>query len=183
VLNPGSLARAGWHFAYNTGGSCINGLTTAYEPPAEVQNEKVSKVATFLEPETTYTVCLVSENELGEQAFGAEKTFTTSPSEPAVELEGVYPVSPFTATIIALINPERQQTSCLRFEYGETTSYGSTAPCNPPVLSEDFGDQEAGANITKLKVDHEYHFRAVVENKSSPAGGTYGPTIRSRRCR
>ena len=174
VLNPGALANTGWHFAYNTDGGCTNGSTSGYEPVAEVRDEKVSAVLTSLEPDTTYTVCLVAENEQGEETFGSAQTFTTSSSEPVISNERANAIGTSTTTLEANVNPEKQSTSCLRFEYGETTAYGSTTPCTPASLGEAFGFQATNASLTKLKIDRAYHFRVVVENKSSPVGGTYG---------
>ena len=38
-------------------------------------------------------------------------------------------VGPFGATLEAQVNPEEQETTCVRFEYGTSTAYGSSVPC------------------------------------------------------
>jgi hypothetical protein len=174
-LNPGSLASDGWYFAYNTNGGCLGGGTAGGGGLTEVEKEKVSAEATGLEPGTNYLYCLVEFNEAGEETAGSAQSFTTSVSQPVVDSEGASGVGSSSATLEAQVNPEKQETSCLRFEYGETKAYGSTTPCNPSSLGEGFGDQTASAGVTGLKVGTTYHFRVVVENKNSPGGGTYGP--------
>jgi hypothetical protein len=174
-LNASILDKAGWYFAYNTGGTCLGGGATARsEEEAEV-SKKVSADVSGLEPGTTYTVCLVAYNGLGEETEGSPQTFTTGVSQPVIDSEYVSSLGSSTATVEAQVNPEKQLTTCLRFEYGETSAYGSSTPCTPGSLGEAFGDQPASASLEKLKFDTTYHFRVVVENDSSPSGGTDGP--------
>jgi hypothetical protein len=173
-LNPGGLASNGWYFAYNTNGACLGGGTAGGEGVAGVEKEHVSTEATGLEPGTLYTYCLVSYNEVGESTPGATQSFTTSVSQPVIDGENASNVGSSAATLEAYVNPEKQATSCLRFEYGETTAYGHTTACYPSSLGDNFGDQTTAASLTGLKLDSTYHFRVVVENSSSPVGGTYG---------
>ncbi len=173
-LNPGGLASNGWYFAYNTNGACLGGGRAGGEGPAEVEKKKVSTEAGGLEPGTPYTYCLVAYNEVGEETPGSRQSFTTSLSQPVVDSESASSVGSSSATLEAQVNPEKQETSCLRFEYGETGAYGSSTPCTASSLGNGFGEQTASA-LAKLKVGRTYHFRVAVENKSSPAGGTYGP--------
>jgi hypothetical protein len=174
-LNASILDKAGWFFAYNTGGTCLGGGATASsEEEAEV-SKKVSADVSGLEPGTTYTVCLVAYNGLGEETEGSPQTFTTGVSQPVIDSEYLLSVGSSTAALEAQVNPEKQETACLRFEYGETDTYGHSTSCTPSSLGEAFGDQAASASLSKLKVGTTYHFRVVVENKSSPVGGTFGP--------
>jgi hypothetical protein len=174
-LNASALAKAGWYFAYNTGGACLGGGATVRSEGEVETSQKVSTDASGLEPGTTYTFCLVAYNEVGEETDGSLQTFTTGVSQPVVDSEYSSGVGSSTATLYAQVNPEKQLTSCLRFEYGETEAYGNSTQCTEGSLGEGFGDQTASTNLAKLKVGTTYHFRVVVENKSSPAGGTYGP--------
>src|SRR5260370_11908609 len=41
-------------------------------------------------------------------------------------------VTPISATLNASVNPNGGEVSECKFEYGTTTSYGSSAPCVPP---------------------------------------------------
>jgi hypothetical protein len=174
VLNPGSLAVDGWYFALAKGGACMGEARVGGEGPAEVEARRESSVVDGLEPGTAYAFCLVAYDEGGEETVGAAQAFTTSVSQPVVDGEQAASVARSTATLEAFVDPEKQATSCLRFEYGETTAYGWSVPCVPGSLGDDFGDQTATASLTGLKPGATYHFRVVVENPSSPAGGTYG---------
>jgi hypothetical protein len=173
-LNASVLAKAGWYFAYNTGGGCLGSDTTAREAEVEAA-DKVSSNVSGLEPSTVYTFCLVAYNEAGEETDGSARTFTTSVSQPVIDGESASGVTSSTATLEAQVNPEKQLTSCVRFEYGETSAYGDSTPCTTSSLGESFGAQTASASIGRLRANRKYHFRVVVENSSSPAGGTVGP--------
>lgn len=174
-LNPGGLADTGWYFALGKGGGCLGESTVGGEGPNEVKEKRVSAEASGLEPGTSYSFCLVAYNEVGETTVGSARSFTTGVSQPMIDGEQVSSVARSTATLEAFVNPEKQDTSCLRFEYGETSSYGESVSCAAGSLGEGFGDQVASADIADLKPGGTYHFRVVVENPSSPAGGTYGP--------
>jgi DNA-binding beta-propeller fold protein YncE len=97
----------------------------------------------------------------------------------AVHLVAVPPVGPLVspgsevlldakpshAEVDAIIDAEGSSTK-YHFEYGETTAYGSTTA--PTQLSEEgglFAAISASADLTGLKPDTEYHFRAVAENE------------------
>jgi hypothetical protein len=83
-------------------------------------------------------------------------------------------VGPFGATLEAQVNPGEQETTCVRFEYGTSTGYGSSVPCANASLGSGSEDTPASAAVTGLAPGTEYHFRVVVENPSSPLGGTVG---------
>jgi hypothetical protein len=96
------------------------------------------------------------------------------PAEPAVDSEGASGVGPFGATLEAQVNPGEQETTCVRFEYGTSAAYGSSVPCANGSLGSGTEDTPASAAVTGLAPGTEYHFRVVVENPSSPLGGTVG---------
>jgi hypothetical protein len=96
------------------------------------------------------------------------------PEAPVVDSEGAAGVGPFGATLEAQVNPEEQETTCVRFEYGTSAAYGSSVPCANGSLGSGTEDQAASGSVTGLRPSTEYHYRVVVENASSPAGGTVG---------
>ena len=59
-------------------------------------------------------------------------------------------------------------TDC-HFEYGETTSYGSTAPCVPATPYS--GSTDVTAELTGLTPDVPYHYRLVASNSIGPNQG------------
>jgi hypothetical protein len=81
---------------------------------------------------------------------------------PETELEGGTPLSPFEARLEAIVNPNNEALTC-SFEYGTTSAYGSSIPCEPESL-EGLGGQSLGATIKPLASGTTYHFRVVLEN-------------------
>ena len=75
------------------------------------------------------------------------------------------------ARLEAVVNPNNETTEECKFEYGETTSYGSELPCEPAVL-EGYGEQGVGATATGLTQDTTYDYRIVVKNATGIEEGT-----------
>ncbi len=173
TLNPNASAKAGWYFAYNNNGGCTGGRTTPVEAEVEGKGLAESVEASGLEPSSTYTYCMVARNKYGSE-YGAAESFTTGSSQPVVEGGSVSSVGISGATLEARVNPEKQETTCVRFEYGETSAYGNSVSCSEASLGSGYGGVQATAVVSNLKPNTAYHFRVVVENPSSPSGGTLG---------
>ncbi len=173
TLNPGGSAKAGWRFEYNQNGGCTDGGATPLEAEVEGSGLAVSAEARGLEPSRTYTYCMLSHNKYGFE-YGSPESLTTSASQPYVESESVSGVGTTQATLEARVNPEVQETKCLRFEYGETVAYGHSVSCSSSSLGGGYGGVGASAVVSGLKPSTAYHFRVVVENATSPVGGTFG---------
>ncbi len=175
TLNPKATGTVGWYFEYNDNGSCTGGRSTPREPEVKGQGLDETAEVSGLEPSTTYAYCMISYNKYkyGSE-YGATKTFTTTVSQPVVEQESVSGTSTIGTTLEARVNPEKQETTCLRFEYGETSAYGHSVSCSEASLGSGYGGVQATAVVSNLKPNTAYHFRVVVENPSSPSGGTLG---------
>ncbi len=172
-LNPNASATAGYEFTYNTNGTCTEGSTT--EPGADATGEgiKVSTPLTGLTPSTEYTFCAVAthtEEEVTETTSGAPLSFTTEAAQPAVVEESTSGVTPFAATLQALINPENQATTTCVFEFGPTEAYDSSVPCEPGTLEGAF-EQSATAPAAELEPGTTYHYRVVVANATGTTEG------------
>jgi IPT/TIG domain len=79
-------------------------------------------------------------------------------------------VSYNTATFTGTVAPNQWATS-YRFEYGETTSYGSSLPVPEAHLLSETSGEEVHLNVTGLHEGSTYHFRLVATN---PGGTSYG---------
>jgi uncharacterized protein (TIGR02145 family) len=80
--------------------------------------------------------------------------------------------SPTGATLNGTVNPNGLSTT-VTFEYGTTTSYGSTLEAAPsPVTGS--GNTNVGAAITGLTAETTYHFRVKATNSM---GTVYGEDI------
>jgi hypothetical protein len=79
-------------------------------------------------------------------------------------------VSPSEATLHGFVNPHGLETS-YRFEYGETTSYGSSIPVPEATAGAGNSSVEATQNVAGLTPETPYHFRLVATNSKAT---TYG---------
>jgi hypothetical protein len=173
-LNPHSSAKVGWYFAYNAGG----GSTPV---GGEIEGEAVDEHSEVrgLEPSTTYSFCLVATNGFGIE-YGVPLSFTTAGFEPTIDSQSVSDVGPLSGTLDAQVDPQNQETRCLEFEYAEAATYATSrtydhdAQCVPIELGGGHAVRSTSASISGLKPSTEYDFRVVVENPSSPVGGTHG---------
>jgi hypothetical protein len=93
---------------------------------------------------------------------------------PIVEEDGSSAVTPFSATIDARVNPEKEITTSCVFEYGKTASYGSSVTCQQGELYEAVAGQVASAELSGLEADTTYHYRLVVETAEGKTEGADG---------
>ena len=89
------------------------------------------------------------------------------PNAPAVVTEKASAITQTSATLNATVNPNGGEVSECDFEYGPTTSYGSTAPCSSAPGSGS-SPVSVSAARTGLAANTTYHFRISAKN----AGGT-----------
>jgi hypothetical protein len=83
---------------------------------------------------------------------------------PVVVTNPATKVAAFSATLNGTVNP-RGATTMVSFQYGFTTSYGSTTPMQ---AQNGTTVRPVSANIAGLLANHTYHFRIVAHNN----GGT-----------
>ena len=123
-----------------------------------------------LQPNTTYHYRLVAANVNGKHE-GADATFTTS-GPPRIDNESAE-VPPLklgqtTATLHAQITPDSANghETTYYFQYGETTSYGTSIPVPPGEIgSGDSPVSVPAAELSGLKVGTTYHYRVVAHNE------------------
>jgi hypothetical protein len=174
-LNPHSTATTGYEFAYNSSGTCAEGLTTL--PGAEEKGTKlkVSTLVSGLEGATEYTFCVVAthlEGEALETTSGPGLKFKTLPAKPVVEGERSSGVTPFKATLEATVNPENQASTACSFEYGKTATYGSSAPCEPASLEAGSAGVTVTAALAGLEPGSVYHYRIAVKDATGETKGS-----------
>jgi hypothetical protein len=158
-----------YSFTYAKGAVCTgeNAVTTSgVEAGAGKGTEaKASAPVTELLPDTEYTACLTTSNQFGSQT-GAPVHFTTLIRESATE------VTATSAELHAEINPAGATTT-YNFEYGPTTSYGSSTP-EATLFGEDTNPHTGTAQIQGLTAATEYHYRVIATNTATHATTT-GP--------
>ncbi len=159
------------YFAYNTGSQCKGGGTTEHVSAGEgTGSVPETATVTGLEPNMTYAFCMVAANKYGE-VDGAPVQFTTEAIKPTVSTVVASEVEQTAATLNATVNANNQDTHYY-FQYGTTTSYGSTEPAPPGAdIGFAYKTQSESVTITGLAKNTTYHFRVLAENAT---GTSYG---------
>ena len=131
----------------------------------------VSAAVTGLAPNTEYHFRVLTTNGKG-TLRGPDIVFRTlNVAAPSVETKGYGGVSETGATVYASVNPRGGSVSTCKFEYGTTTSYGSSVSCaslpgsgSSPVVVD--------ASIASgLAANTEYHYRISATNSSGTSKG------------
>jgi len=172
TLNPGKEAEVGWHFLYSTEPTCAaGGLETSPEPVTKLKAKTKEHVTvTELQPNKTYTFCLVATNQAGESVQSSnEVTVKTEPAPPEIvtESESASPVTPDEEALGAQVNANNQETT-YTFEYSTTESAGeltgTVTKLNGAVTQEPFGAQPVTVNAPGLVQNTTYYYRVIAEN-------------------
>jgi len=98
--------------------------------------------------------------------------FAAPPEAPLVEAGEVSSTTPSSASVNAFVNPENQTTSC-QFEYGTSTSYGNSVPCEPASLEGTESQFVTGA-FSGLEPATTYHYRVLATNATGETKGVDG---------
>ena len=179
-LSPGGTAgMLTYQFDYNTNGTCrVPKISQGEEeegkqqPPqpstpateaVEAKQAHVSGTALELEPNDTYTFCLVATNVLGEQAQGNEVSVLTGHQVPAITGVSVANTTSTSATISAEIYP-RGEAATYHVQYGLNNAYGSSTP--EASISVQHGPASIQAQLTGLAPNSEYHYRIIATNST-----------------
>jgi hypothetical protein len=151
------------------------GTTTAYgssapctpSPGSGESAVAVSAAVGGLSPNTTYHFRVTATNA-GGTSKGEDKTFATlPPNPPTVATGAATSLTRTLATLNGTVNPNGSTVSDCHFDYGPTSSYGSTAPCATLPGSGESA-VAAVASLGNLSPNTTYHFRLSATN----AGGT-----------
>jgi hypothetical protein len=167
TVNPGGDATT-YQFEYGT--STAYGLTTpAADAGSGTTDAPARATLSSLTNNTTYHYRLVATNAAG-VARGADKTFKTSApaSAPSISSRAATGVSSLGATLNAGVNP-RSLATTVRFEYGTSTSYGTSTP--DQAIGAGSSTVSVTAAIAGLKPGTKYNFRAVATSAAGIARG------------
>jgi hypothetical protein len=162
-VNPLSNPVTACHFEYGTDTS-YGGIVPCSTDPGS-GGGAVQETATIsdLSPSTMYHYRLVAGNEGGVET-GSDATFSTLPPSPSITTGASTNLLPDGAKLLGRVNAQGSVAS-YHFEYGPTTSYGSSTAAGSAVGSV---DEAVSAVITGLHPNTAYHYRLVATN----AGGT-----------
>jgi len=164
-VNPDGLSTT---VRFQYGRTTSYGSTTTNQTKSGNTTQNVAVNISGLAAHKTYHFRIVATNSNG-TTYGADRTFTTlsATGPPVVTTNPATNVARSSATLNGTVNPHGLSTT-VRFQYGRTTSYGSTT-ANQTKSGNNY--QNVSANISDLTAGTTYHFRIVATN----SGGTgYG---------
>lgn len=126
---------------------------------------------TGLDGATVYYVRAYATNDAG-TGYGMAMSFTTLGQTPTPTTSVATNINATSATLNGIVNANYLST-IVTFEYGTTTSYGSTAtPSQSPINGN--SSSSVSADITGLTAGTSYHFRLKASNT---LGTTYSPDM------
>ena len=116
-------------------------------------------------------LCIAGPGYDGPTGLGSPYRAPLVVAPPAVVTKAASSLAQTTATVNATVNPEGGEVSKCEFEYGETTSYGKTAPCSssPPEVEYAVA---VSASLTGLQANTTYHFRISATNSGGTSKGS-----------
>lgn len=161
LVNPNSSTTT-VSFEYGLTTSYGSTVTAAQSPVAGDTLQEVSASITGLDPAATYH-CRMTATNSGGTTNGADYTFCIG-NAPTATTTGATSPGPDGATLNGIVNANGDRTS-VYFEYGLTTSYGSTATPSQPIVTGD-SDTPVSAELTGLTEGTTYHYRVAANNSS-----------------
>jgi YHS domain-containing protein len=155
-------------FEYGTTTSYGQTVTAAQSPVIGNTNTSVSASITGLTSSTIYHFRIKSVNSVG-TTYGSDMSFTTSGQPPLATTFAATNIKTTGVTLNGSVDANNLSTT-VTFEYGTTTSYGSTATATQsPIVGNTLTN--VSASITGLTAGTTYHFSVKAVNS---VGTTYG---------
>jgi uncharacterized protein YegP (UPF0339 family) len=164
TVNPGGRPTS-WYVEFGTS-TGYGRKTATLSAGSGTANVQVSGSLTGLSPGTTYHYRLVATNGEG-TARGADGIFTTS-SAPVAVTGSASGVTVTAATLGGTVDPNGRSTTW-HFEYGTSTSYGSTTPGRS--AGSGTAATSVSAAVANLTPGRLYHYRLVATSDAGTSRG------------
>ncbi|HTC61076.1 MAG TPA: 6-bladed beta-propeller [Solirubrobacteraceae bacterium] len=149
---------------------------TNCQPPggAECAQVAAEGVVGNLAPNTVYHYRLVAVDTFG-ASYGAESQLKTlgppTIDSSSAEVPSESKLGQTSVTLQAQITPDGRATT-YHFEYGETSSYGTSVPATPGVIGAGESPESVPpGEVSGLRVDTTYHYRVVATNEYGTVTG------------
>jgi phosphodiesterase/alkaline phosphatase D-like protein len=156
-------------FEYGVTTSYGSTITATQSPATGGINTTLSAGLAGLNSNTTYHFRVKAVN-CGGTSYGTDQTFTTYCTAPVSNTNAATNVSTTSATLNGTINANNSSTT-VTFEYGTSTSYGSTQTASPSPVSSNISTPVT-AGISGLATNTIYHFRVKAVNCGGTSYGT-----------
>jgi len=166
TVNPNGGDVTTCEFEYGTSTSYGKTVACSTLPGSGTSAVSVSASLSGLSANTPYDFRISATNATG-TSKGLNETFKTLPNAPTVVTGSASSIAQTTATLNATVNPNGGNVTECEFEYGTSTSYGSTASCSS-LPGSGTSAVAVSAPLTGLTANTTYHFRTSTTN----AGGT-----------
>lgn len=155
-------------FEYGTTITYDNSVTANQSPVSGNSTTLVSINILGLSPNTIYHYRVKAVNVLGNN-YGSDMTFTTLGQLPTATTQAATNTQPFSSTLNGNVNAN-YLASTVTFEYGKTTSYGSTVTAaQSPVTGNT--STSVNASISGLNEGTVYHYRVKAINTLGTTNG------------
>lgn len=161
TVNPNWLP-ATVTFEYGTTTSYGQSVSYTYNPLSGSNPVNVSEGISGLSPHVLYHFRVKAQNDLG-AVYGSDQTFTTLGEVPVATTAAASAVTAHTATLNGSVNAGNLSTT-VTFEYGTSTSYGSTIAAQQNPINGDY-NAPVSADITGLTSFTTYHLRIKAQNQ------------------
>jgi DNA-binding beta-propeller fold protein YncE len=135
------------------------GCTPATETFGASVPESQSNGGADLAVDSTTGSVYVADPELNEIVVYSPEIL----AHPMIEEQSAIMVTAESATFTAKIDPTGLETK-YHFEYGQTSSYGKTAPIPDATVGSGFGGLEVSTHVQGLLANTVYHYRVVAQN-------------------
>jgi phosphodiesterase/alkaline phosphatase D-like protein len=162
TVNPNGANVTECKFEYGTTGAYGSSAPCTPAPGTGSAPVAVSAALTGLSPNTTYHFRIQAANA-GGTGNGTDETLETAAAAPTVVTKAASSVTQASATLNATVNPNSGVVSECELEYGNTSGYGSSAPCTPSPGSGG-APVAVSASVMGLAANTTYHFRIQATN-------------------
>ena len=171
MVNPNGGEVSSCEFEYGTSESYgSKPVPCESQPGAGKEDAPVSAKLRGLSANTKYFFRIVATNPGGTSKDTLGQTLTTLPIAPAVVTGEASSVTQTSVSVNATVNENGGRSSACDFEYGPTTSYGTSVPCAPsPGSGTD--PVAVSAVLASLTPNTTYHVRIVAANPGGTGTG------------
>ena len=171
TVNPNGGEVGKCEFEYGETTSYGISAPCSFLPGSGTSAVEVTAAISGLSANTTYHYRISATNPSGTSKGSDETTKTLLGNAPTVVTKAASSVTQTSATLSATVNPNGGEVGKCEFEYGETTSYGKTAPCSF-LPGSGTSAVEVTAAISGLSANTTYHYRISATNPSGTSKGS-----------